>query len=149
MNLVAEGRFAKKRVKPLKQYGQYRGAGRLEVNDAGLQIVGKHVYSLGARWGFGLALFFALLIVTAGTFAPGILLIYPIVEYWWLKKESLVVPFSAITGLATDDSKQLVAVTFEGHPHCSPVVLKTPNWQSIADTIRPYVRVNLSNRKDR
>jgi hypothetical protein len=68
--------------------------------------------------------------------------IYPIVEYWWLKKENLVVPFSAITGLATDDSKRLVAVTFEDHPHCSPVVLKTPNWKGIADTVRPYVRAN-------
>jgi hypothetical protein len=137
--VVAEGRFLKKRVKPIKQYGQYRGNGRLEVNETGLNIIGKHVYSLGARWGFGLALVVAILVLTFGTFAPGILLIYPIVEYWWLKKEDLAIPLSAITDLATDDSKQLVAVSFEGHPWCSPVVLKSPNWKVMADKIRPHV----------
>jgi hypothetical protein len=134
--IIAEGRFVKKRVQPMKKHGLYRGNGRLEVSEAGLTVVGKHVYSLGARWGLGLAIVFGCLILTAGAFAPGFLLIYPIVEYWWLKKEELQVPFSAITGIETSVPTELVAITFEGYPWCSPVVLKSTDFQAVADALR-------------
>lgn len=134
-NVVAEGHFEKRLARPAKQYGQYRGPGLLEVDDAGLRIVGKHVHSLRARWGFGLALVFGSLVLTLGAFAPGFLLVYPIVEYWWLKREELHVPFSAITGVGVDESQTTVAVSFDGHPWCSPVVLKSPKWRQLADAL--------------
>lgn len=131
----AEGRFEKRLVRPAKQYGQYRGPGLLEVDEAGLRIVGKHVYSLAARWGFGLALVIGSLILTSGTFVLGGLGVYFIVEFWWLKREEILVPFSAITGVGVDENQTTVAVSFDGHPWCSPAVLKTPKWRQLADSI--------------
>ena len=44
-------------------------------------------------------------------------------------------PFSAIVGVATNDTKQVVAISFEGCPCCSPVVLKSPHWRKVADAL--------------
>jgi hypothetical protein len=124
--VIVQGRFRKARVRPLKKYGQYRGRGQLEVGPNVVTIRGKHVYSLGARWGLGLTLFFGSLILTMGAFAPGFILIYLIVEYWWLKKEDRTVLFSSITGVALDATRQLLAIEFLTYDGGSAVVLKSP-----------------------
>lgn len=135
MTNVAAGSFKKHLLPSLKQYGQYRGAGLLEVTETGLKVSGKHVYSLRARWTFGIAIFVGVLVVTLGTFAPGFLLIYPIVEFWWLKREDLDVPFASITGVGFDQATEMVAVSFDGHPWCSPVVLKSPDAKVIGEAL--------------
>lgn len=126
-----DGKFMKARIKPLNGYGQYRGTGSLTIDDTGMTISGKHVYTLGQRWGFGLLLFFGVLILTLGIFAPGVLLIYPIVEYAWLKKEDIRVNFGQIRKVAVNPKKQHVAIEFEGNKYTTPVVLMTPKWQEI------------------
>jgi hypothetical protein len=139
MEIIGEGKFVKKRLKPIMAYGQFRGPGRIVLSDGGIRIQGKHVYSLGARWGFGLLVWFGVAIVSAGTLIPGILLIYPIVEYWWLKKETLDLPYSSVKAVVTDEGKQLVAFDFEGSRWCTPAVLRSPDWRTLAEGMRTRV----------
>jgi len=53
MTVTTEGKFRKVRVKALgrKEYGRYRGKGKLIINDEGITIEGRHVRSIGARLG--------------------------------------------------------------------------------------------------
>jgi hypothetical protein len=119
-------------------YGQFRGPGKIVVSDTGVQIVGKHVYSLGARWGFGLLVAIGVAVLTLGTLVPGILLIYPVVEYWWLKKETMDMPFSQVRGVVTDSSRQLVALDFQAAKWCTPAVLKSPDWKNLAEAMKGH-----------
>src|SRR5205809_125672 len=98
MSASASGKFVKVFVRGMRKHGQYRGDGGIDVTDTGVELRGRHVYSLGQRWGFGLGVAVGILILTFGTFAPGILLMYPVVEYLWLKKGDQVVPFDRIEG---------------------------------------------------
>jgi len=49
-------RYQKKLLKPFLNYGRYRGKGKIQFFDDCLRISGRHVMSLGKRFGFGLAL---------------------------------------------------------------------------------------------
>lgn len=44
-------------------------------------------------------------------------------SYWIVKNENLAVPFSTISALAEDKTKNLVAIAFTGYASCSPVVM--------------------------
>ena len=139
MEIIGDGKFVKKRLRPIQGYGRFRGDGRIVLLDTGIQIKGKHVYSLGARWGFGGLIWLGVAILSAGTLAPGILLIYPIVEYWWLKRETLDVPYSAVKAVVVNEAKRMVALDFVGSRSCTPVVLRSPDWQALAEGIRGRV----------
>jgi hypothetical protein len=130
------GKFRKVRMKPFKAYGNYRGEGRIEFTGDGLRICGRHVMSMGARWGIGLALFFGLLVLTMGTFAPGVIPLYLILEYVWLKREDTTVPFCNVIGYASDPKRSLVGIDFHGPEWCRPVVLKSERWQELAAMLR-------------
>ena len=130
------GKYRKVRIKPLKDYGNYRGEGKIEFTDDGLRISGRHVMSLGARWGIGLAIFFGLLIVTAGAFAPGFIHIYLIMEYVWLKREDTIVPYSNVIRYVADSKKCLVGIDYHGPQWCKPVVLKSDKWSEILAKLR-------------
>lgn len=136
---TASGKFVKVLVNGMRKHGQYRGPGVLEVLDGGVMITGKHVYSLGQRWLFGLTIAIGILIVTFGMFAPGILLMYPVVEYLWLKKGDQLVPFDRIEAYNADAAKQLIAIQFRGTPWEAPVVMRTPDWKAIYDALWPHV----------
>jgi hypothetical protein len=136
---MVEGRFVKARVEPVAGYGRYRGRGRLELRDEALHIEGRHVYPLAARWVVGLGIFFASIVATLGLLALGLVAIYLIVEYAWLKREDLDVPYTAITGLTTDAPRGLVAVGFDGREWCSPVVLRCRDWIRFAIALRARV----------
>jgi hypothetical protein len=131
----AAGKFVKVRVSGMPKHGQYRGAGSLAVSPTGLGISGKHVYSLGQRWVFGLAIALGTLVVTLGTFAPGILLVYPIVEYAWLKQGNQSVPFDRIVAFRWVREKQLLAVSFRGTPWESPCVLRSPDGEAVFNAL--------------
>src|SRR5689334_7505587 len=96
MAAIASGSFVKERVRGMRKHGQYRGAGTIEVLDSGVALTGKHVFSLGQRWLFGILISVGLVIATAGMFAPGIIFLYPIVEYVWLKRGEQIVPFDRV-----------------------------------------------------
>lgn len=137
---TASGRFVKKLVHGMRKHGQYRGDGAISVSDHGMAISGRHVYSLGQRWLFGIALAIGLLIVTLGTFMPGILLLYPVVEYLWLKKGDQLITFDRIEAFHAVPEKNLIAIQFRGTPWEAPAVLRTPEWKVIYDAL--YARVS-------
>lgn len=110
------------------------------TNEAdGITICGRQVYTLDQRWGFGLLLSFGILVLTLGTFAPGVLIIYPIVEYAWLKKEELRVPFGKIRKVAEDSQKQRIAIEFEGNKYTTPIVIMTPRWHELQAILKKKV----------
>jgi len=137
--MQATGKFVKVFVKGMKKHGQYRGVGSLQVTDTGIAVTGKHVYSLGARWLFAIAIALACLILTAGALAPGILLLYPIVEYLWLAKGDQTIPFDRVVAYSAHPAKTIVAVEFEGTPWESPIVLKTPEWESVYNSLSQHI----------
>jgi hypothetical protein len=139
MTGTASGKFVKKLVRGMKKHGQYRGAGAVEVTPAGVAITGRHVYSLGQRWLFGIAIAIGTIVVTLGTFAPGILLVYPIVEYVWLKKGDQIVAFDRIEAYNAVPDQSLIAIQFTGTSWEAPVVLKTDQWRVIYDALWAYV----------
>ena len=136
---IMHGKFRKVRVKPVKEYGRYRGQGYIEVSEDSLRICGRHVHSIGFRWGWGLVIFFGMLIITMGAFAPGFIPLYLIMEYVWLKKEDTVVPFSDINSYMADSKRHSIAIDFRGDRWCRPVVLRTEDWQDLLTILRQKV----------
>jgi len=131
VEVAANGKFVKVLLPWLSFHGLYRGEGKIEVSDQGVAFLGRHVYSLAARWAFGVGLAIAILVLTLGTFAPGILLLYPIVEYVWLKEENILVPFEDITAYSVKAKRKLVGIEFQGYPWCSPAVMKSEEWDKL------------------
>jgi len=136
---IFQGKFRKMRIKPMKEYGNYRGEGFIEINNENFRISGRHVHSLGFRWGWGLVIFFGMLLVTAGAFAPGLIPLYLIMEYAWLKREDTIVPFSDVNSYVSDMKRHLIAIDFRGNRWCRPVVLRTESWQDLLAILRQKV----------
>ena len=139
------GKFRKVKVSPFDRHGQYRGEGSIQLIPEGLKISGRHVFTMGARWGIGLGLFFGSLILTVaatgggGYCAPGFIPIYFLVEYFLLKREEILVPYSKIKRLGADERHALVGIEFEGEPNCTPVALHTPNWKSVLAALQQRI----------
>jgi hypothetical protein len=144
--VTAYGRFRKVRVEWMPELGHYRGQGFIEIREDNLRVSGRHIRSLGWRWGVGLAAFLAAWAVDPTGFAPGFLpgpinivlsmgviglMIYYIVEHVWLKSEDIVVPVSQIISYAADPNRHLIAIDFHAYRWCRPVVLRTRNWQDV------------------
>jgi hypothetical protein len=132
---VASGKFVKVAVKGMPKAGQYRGKGTIAVTASGITISGSHVYTLGQRWLFGLALWVGILILTEGRFAPGFVLIYLAVEYQWLKKSNQSVSLNRIKAFKSVPEKNLIAIQFIGTPWETPLVLKSDDWRSVYDAL--------------
>jgi len=136
--VTTEGKFRKVRVKALgmKEYGRYRGQGKLTIDDEGIKIEGRHVKSIGARWGIGILLVIASAIVTRGAVVLGFIPVYLLVEYAILNRENLSIPWAKVRKYAFDPKQQLVAVDFEGPDWTSPSVMRTPDLARVAQTLR-------------
>jgi hypothetical protein len=139
MAAIANGSFVKVRVNGMRKHGQYRGAGSIEVLDSGVALTGKHVFSLGQRWLFGILLSVGIVILTAGMFAPGIILLYPVVEYVWLKRGDQIVTFDRVEAYNAVPEKNVIAIQFKGTPWEAPAVMRTPDWQSVYDALWQHV----------
>jgi hypothetical protein len=141
------GKFRRVRVNPIQRVGQYRGTGSFELTPEGLKISGRHVLSPGARWGIGLGLFFGSLILSSaitggsGYCAPGFIPIYFLVEYFVLKREEILVPYSEITRIGGDAKHSLVGIQFESEPFRTPAVLSSPRWKPIYLGLKQVVSV--------
>lgn len=132
---VAIGKFVKVFVHGTRKAGQYRGQGNLRVTANGLVITGNHVYTMGQRWLFGIGLTLAVALLTLGTLAPGILLVYAVVEYFWLKNGNQTIPFDRIEAFKSVAKKKLIAIQFTGTPWETPLVLKSDQWQLVYDAL--------------
>jgi hypothetical protein len=132
-----QGKFRKVCIKALSNgYGMYRGQGGLAVDHEGITIAGRHVKSLGARWGIGVLLFVGTAICTLGTFAIGIIPIYFLVEYAILNHEHVFIPWAKVRKYAFDRKRQLVGIDFEGPKWTSPTVMRTPDIARVAQALR-------------
>lgn len=136
---VVSGKFVKIKVRGMEKFGQYRGKGSLKVTPTGLSITGSHVYTMGQRWLFGLALWIGILVLTEGRFAPGFILIYLAVEYQWLKKGDKSVSFNRIKAFKSVPEKKLIAIQFIGEPWETPLVMKSDEWQTIYGALEARV----------
>ena len=138
MNITTEGTFRKVRLKAMamKEYGRYRGQGKLTIDDEGIKVEGRHVKSIGTRWGIGILLAIASAIVTMGAVILGFIPVYLLVEYVILNRENLSIPWGKVRKFAFDPKQQLVALDFEGPEWTSPVVLRTTDLAAIARALR-------------
>jgi hypothetical protein len=138
MAATTEGKFRKVRVKALgvKEYGRYRGRGRLTIHEEGIEIEGRHVMSIGARWGIGVLLVFASAIATMGAVILGFIPVYLLVEYAILKREDLSVSWAEVRRYAFDPSQKLVSLDFVGPEWTSPSVMRTQDLASVAQALR-------------
>ncbi len=142
---IAAGKFRKVAVRPLTGRGRYRGQGSMHADEQGIKLFGRHVFSLGARWGIAIAIFFGFLIFTMAMtggqayFAPGLIPLYFLMEYGILKRENIFIPYSAFKGYAADPKGNLIAVSFEGSSWCTPAVLRTENWREMLRALREKV----------
>jgi hypothetical protein len=134
--LTAQGTFVKKLLPSLSRHGQYRGAGRLEVTEAGVRITGSHVMTLGERWLAGVVIGFGALLFTGGL---GLAFIYLIVEYALVRRDDRDVPFAQIVRMACDPKGQLVGLEFEAETHITPAVLRSPDSEAIYAELRARV----------
>lgn len=132
---VILGKFVKVLVAGTRKAGQYRGEGNLQVTAAGLKITGHHVYTLGQRWLFGTGLAIGTYVVTLGRFRLGILLVYLVVEYAWLKKGHQTIAFDRIEAFKSVAKKKLIAIQFTGTEWESPLVLKSDQWRLVYDAL--------------
>jgi hypothetical protein len=139
MIATTEGKFRKARISALgaKQYGMYRGQGRLTVDAEGIKIEGRHVKSLNARWGIGLALVIGSLILTAGKLILGIIPVYFLLEYAILDRENISIPWSGVRKYAFDKHKQ-IALEFDGPPWTSPSVMRAADLTDLAPLFRQF-----------
>lgn len=143
--VVASGKFRKVAVRPLAGRGRYRGQGGMHVDEQGIKLFGRHVFSLGIRWGIALGIFFGFLFITIALtggqayFAPGLIPLYFLMEYGILKRENISIPYSALKGYAADPKGNLIAVSFEGSHWCTPAVMRTENWRDVLKTLREKV----------
>ena len=151
-------KFRKIKMDSINLTGRYRGTGSLQLMSEGLRISGKHVFSLGARWAIGLGIFIGSLILSiaatggAGYCAPGFIPIYFLMEYFILKREDILIPYSDITQLAVASQSTLIGIDFKGNPQTSPVFMETPAWNSLQAAIQrkiPSVSVSSADKVKR
>ena len=130
MTVEAFGKFKKVRIKSLaKKYGMYRGKGLIVLDDQGITIKGKHVKSLGARWGIGIALMLASAVLTGGAVVLGFIPVYLLVEYAILKQDDIRIPWDKVRMFAVDPKKKLIGLDFDGPDWTSPAILYTEQFQ--------------------
>ena len=131
-----DGKFRKVKIRQLGRYGMYRGRGSIEIGEEGVKISGSHVYPVGTRWAIGIGICVASAIVTFGYIVLGIIPVYLLVEYVFLKKEEISVPWSSLKQFAAHPSRKLVGLNWDGPKWCNPVALKTDNWKDAIRALR-------------
>jgi len=137
MNVQADGKFRKVRIKALvKKYGMYRGQGKITLGDDGITIEGRHVKSMGARWGIGILIIITSVILTGGAIVLGIIPVYLLVEYAILTRENVSIPWEKLRNYAVDPKKMLIGLEFDGPDWTSPAVLRTEQFQNVIAELR-------------
>jgi hypothetical protein len=117
-------------VKPLKRYGAWRAGGSLILDSQGARISGLHVFPIAQRLMIVAGVEAAALILSKGRLLIGIIPLYLLVEYLWLKRDIVEVPWGSVRELAVDPRRELVALEFADDRTISPVVLRTAEWEA-------------------
>lgn len=130
--------FKKRQVPGISGYGQWRSQGTLTFTADGITVSGKHVKTLGTRWGIGIAISLGILILTLGAFAPGILLIYPLVEYVILDSETLQVPWDQVQKWSINGQNAGIAIGQV--PFKAPVVFVTMELEKVKEALAEFAQ---------
>jgi hypothetical protein len=138
-SVAVSARFRKAMVKPIKRYGAYRGDGTLRLDQSGLQVRGKHVRPLAVRWGIGVAVFAACLILTGGRLFVGFIPLYFLLEYGLLENGDRTIPWSSVTRFASNEAKGYVAIeTNSAEKNQNPLVFTSDHWREVLQALRAY-----------
>lgn len=140
--ISTEGKFRKVRMKALakREYGRYRGQGRLTISHEGIRIEGRHVKSMGARWGIGILIMIASGILTGGAIILGIIPVYLLMEYAILTRKNITIPWTSLQKYAFDIRHGLVGILFEGPDWTSPAIIRTTDLAQIARALRAVAK---------
>ncbi len=109
------------------------------MNDDGITIEGRHVKSMGVRWGIGFLIMLASGILSRGAIVLGIIPVYLLVEYVILKRENITIPWEKLRAYAVNPKKKLIGLDFEGSGGTSPAIIQTEQFQDIAAKLRSRV----------
>jgi len=132
----ADVTFHKIRARPLRRHGLYRGRGRVEVWSDGVAVYGRRVLSVGARAGIACGLVVGSLVLSAGYLVLGIIPIYLLVEYVFLKRHDIFIPTWALKGFTVRPKGRWIGLEFDGWPGCSPLVFRAKNWDEMYRALR-------------
>lgn len=136
---VVSGRFRKARVKPIIGYGAYRGAGVLRVSARGIEVQGRLVRPLVFRLTVGAVLFAVPLVLTAGRFALGFIPVYLALEYLWLERGDIFLPWSSVSRFASDRRRLLVSIQMDSaEKHRDTIVLRTEGMDVLLTALKRY-----------
>jgi hypothetical protein len=125
------------RIKKLvKKFGMYRGQGRITMDDSGITVEGRHVRSIGARWGIGILIVIASGILTGGAVILGIIPVYLLVEYVILTRENISISWDELTHYCVDPKRKLVGLEFQGPDWTSPAILRTEQFKDLVNKLR-------------
>jgi hypothetical protein len=139
-SVAASGRFRKSKVKPMKRYGAYRGAGSLRLDQSGIHVIGKHVRPTAIRWLIGLAIFAACLILTGGRLFVGFIPLYFLLEYGLLESGDRTIPWTSVTRFVWNEQKKLVAIeTDSAEKNDNPLVFASDQWREVIQALRAYM----------
>ena len=127
-----------------KRYGAFRGGGRVEVYEPGLRIMGRHVFPAQQRALIIVATiigFFGLVYLATGRIGiPGIIILYVLVEYVFLKREVIDVPWDQVSSFVVDAKRKAVGIEFtSGGEGTSPAVLVSPRFEQLAAYLRAQI----------
>lgn len=142
--LRVTGRFRKARVKPLKKYGTYRGAGTITAHPVeGLTIEGRRVKPAVTRVLLGLAIIAGTLVLSGGKFAVGFIPVYVFMEYVWLDRANARIPWSSVETYADSARSKLIAFRVAGwEPGRDTVVFRSDAYSSLVSVFDSAVGQN-------
>ena len=128
--------FKRQRVKGIPSYGRWRGSGSIAFSDKGLTISGKHIQSYGKRLSIALGITVVGMIFTAGAFAPGFLIIYPLLEFVFLDDETIDIPWNGLDSWAIQGNRMGISV--RDLTYRNPIVFVPNDLQKAQKLFRQY-----------
>jgi hypothetical protein len=137
--IQSHGNFRKVCIKALsRRPGMYRGQGSILVGAHRITIAGRHVKSMGFRWGIGLLIMIFSLIFSGGKILVGIIPVYLLVEYVFLKREDVTISLNKLKMYAVDPKKKLIGLEFDGPIRTSPAIFRTEQFKDLITELRTY-----------
>ena len=132
--------FKRQRVQGISSFGRWRGSGSISFSDKGLTISGKHIQSYGKRLSIALGITVVGMIFTAGAFAPGFLIIYPLLEFVFLDDETIDIPWNGLDSWAIQGDRMGISV--RDLTYRNPIVFVPNDLQKAQKLFEQYFNKN-------
>jgi hypothetical protein len=139
MEIKSECRFKRRAYSSMSviSYSKFRHNGTIGVDDAGLQLQGKRVYTLLVR-----LIIYAVSYIVPVLMIDSILAIVPLcismylMEEVILSNEELRLPWNQIKKYEVDGKRDLIALSIENKRSLSPIVFSSPKFKEITTVLR-------------